>query len=202
LPCDDNTKKNYREADGAVKTAPRNFTTFAAKKGHPATTPGTLFTKEHPEHMKDEYDRKKEIARKEHEEGLKKRQEKPFSQRIKKSDAFSDIEHTYGEEGMKFPKKKPGRVAKAQVEHPGPFRPSNPSKQAKQDCTLAKFPEYLEDKKAKEDPNYGKPRQKPVKKDEERPQWRPNTFKKSIPSPSVATNMKNIRSSLPAMMRR
>ena len=75
MACDDNTKKNYRDTDGAVKTAPRNFTTFAAKKGHPATTPGTLFTKEHPEHMKDEYDRKKEIARKEHEDGLKKRQE-------------------------------------------------------------------------------------------------------------------------------
>jgi len=34
---------NYKDADGHVKTAPWNFTTNPAKKGDPATCPGTLF---------------------------------------------------------------------------------------------------------------------------------------------------------------
>lgn len=42
-----------------------NFLTTNAKQGNPATTPGTLFQKEYYEHMKDEYDRKKELNRKE-----------------------------------------------------------------------------------------------------------------------------------------
>jgi hypothetical protein len=33
LPQDKNDKKNFRDAEGAVKTAPRNFTTMSAKKG-------------------------------------------------------------------------------------------------------------------------------------------------------------------------
>mmetsp|Transcript_656 Transcript_656/g.761 ORF Transcript_656/g.761 Transcript_656/m.761 type:complete len:338 (+) Transcript_656:12-1025(+) len=198
----DHTKKNYRDAEGAVITAPSNFVTTGAKLGNPATTPGTLFTKEPYGHMKDEYDRKKELNSKELAESKKKMQEKPFSQRIKPQTTFNTIEEAYGEEGLKFPKKKPGRVAKAQVEHTGPFKPSNPGKKSVIDKTLAKFPDYLDDAKAKEDPNFGKPRRKKTKKDDEKPAWRPNTFEKSKPSPSVATNLRNIRSSLPTMMRR
>lgn len=195
-------KKNHRDAEGAVIIAPRNFTTTGPKQGNPATTPGTLFSKEPYPHMKDEYDRKRELARKELEESKKKMQEKPFSQRIKPVDAFNSIEKTYGEEGLVFPKKKPARKPQPQVEHPAPFKPSNPPKKAITDKTLAKFPEYLDDKKALEDPNFGKPKQKKVKPEDEKPAWKPNTFKKTTPSPSVATNLKNIRSSLPMMMRR
>ena len=36
-------KKNYKDAEGLVITAPRNFTTNPPKKGNPATCPGTLF---------------------------------------------------------------------------------------------------------------------------------------------------------------
>ena len=152
--------------------------------------------------MKDEYDRKKELASKDLEESKKKMQEKPFSQRIKPSSTFNTIEEAYGEEGLTFKKKKPTRVPKPQVEHTGPFRPSNPPKKGVVDKTLAKFPEYEDDKRAREDPNFGKPKQKKVKKDDDRPSWKPNTFVKSKPSPSVATNMRNIRASMPAMMRR
>lgn len=197
-----NEKKNYRDAEGAVITAPRNFVTTGPKQGNPATTPTVLFQKEYYPHMKDEYDRKRQLARQELEESKKKMQEKPFSQRIKPMDTFNNIQDTFGEEGMVFPKKKPQRVAKPQVEHDKPFKPSNPPKKGVIDKTLAKFPDYLDDVKAKEDPNFGKPKQKIVKKDDERAAWKPNTFKKTVPSPSVATNLKNIRSSLPAMMRR
>lgn len=170
--------------------------------GNPATTPGTLFQKEHYDHVKDEYDRKKELARKELMESKKKMQEKPFSQRIKPTGTFNNIEQTYGEEGLVFPKKKPAPKPKPQVEHPAPFKPSNPPKKGAVDKTLSKFPDYLDDELAKKDPNFGKPKQKKVKKDDERPAWKPNTFKKTTPSPSVATNLKNIRSCMPAMMRR
>jgi hypothetical protein len=152
--------------------------------------------------MKDEYNRKKELDSKEHFESQKKMQEKPFSQRIKPIDAFNTIEEAYGEEGIVFAKKKPVRVPKAQVEHLAPFKPSNP---AKKDCigkTLDKYPDYLDDVKAKEDKNYGKPTKKKVVPESDRPKWKPNSFKQSTPSPSVTCNLKNIRSSLPAMMRR
>lgn len=55
-------KKNYRDADGAVITAPRNFTTKPMKKGN--VGPGTSFGG-HAPHMKCEYDVAKEMARKE-----------------------------------------------------------------------------------------------------------------------------------------
>lgn len=152
--------------------------------------------------MKDEYDRKKDLAREELEESKKKMQEKPFSQRIKPQATFSNVETTYGEEGLTFKKKKPARKAKPQVEHSGPFRPSNPPKKGIVDKTLQKFPDYLDDKKALEDPNYGKPKKKKEKAEDERPAWKPNTYVKSRPTPSVATNLRNIRSSLPTMMRR
>ena len=35
--------RNYKDADGKVVTAPRNFVTTNAKKGDPATTPAVLF---------------------------------------------------------------------------------------------------------------------------------------------------------------
>lgn len=152
--------------------------------------------------MKDEYDRKKELNRKELFESKKKMQEKPFSQRIKPVETFVNVQETYGEEGMVFPKKKPPQKTKPQVEHPAPFKPSNPPKLGVTDKTLGKFPEYLDDVKAKEDPNFGKPPQKKPKAEDERAAWKPNTFKRTVPSPSVATNLKNIRSSLPAIMRR
>ncbi|CAI2374592.1 unnamed protein product [Moneuplotes crassus] len=202
MQADEHVKKNHRDADGAVILAPRNFTTTGAKQGNPATTPGVLFEKEYYPHMKDEYDRRKELASEELKESKKKMQEKPFSQRIKPVETFNNIEQTYGEEGLKFPKKKPPRKAKPQVEHPGPFKPSNPGKKGATDKTIQPFPEYLDDKKALEDPNYGKPTQKKVKKDDERPPWKPNTFVKSRPTPSVVTNLRNIRSCLPTMMRR
>ena len=58
-------KKNYRNEDGAVITAPKNFTTNHPKKGNPATTTGILFQKEFYEHMAEPYDLRKDLMRKE-----------------------------------------------------------------------------------------------------------------------------------------
>ena len=194
MPEDEQKKKNFRDEEGAVITAPRNFTTTGPKKGHPSTTPGTLFSKEPYPHMKDEYDRKKEIARKELKDSQAKMQEKPFSQRIKPVATFGKDEEVFGEEGMTFKAKKPPAKPKPQVEHDKPFRPSNPPKKGIVDKTLARFPEHVEEKP--------EPKRRKPKAEDERPAWKHNTFKKTTPSPSVATNFKNIRSSLPSMMRR
>lgn len=193
-PEDKHVKKNFKDAEGNVITAPKNFVTTGPKSGNPATCPGTLFETEYYPHMKDEYDRKRELARQELFESQKKMQEKPFSQRIKPVDAFNNIESVYGEEGLTFKPKKPPAKPKPQVEHPGPFKPSNPAKKSVIDKTLARFPEHQGEKEEK------KTRKEKV--EDERPAWKPNTFKRTIPSPSVATNFKNIRSSLPAIMRR
>lgn len=189
-------KKNFRDADGAVITAPKNFVTTGPKHGQPSTTPGTLFSKEHYGHMKDEYDRKRELEKEEHEESKKKMQEQPFSQRIKHTETFATIKEAYGEEGLTFKPKKPPAKPKPQVTHDQPFKPSNPPKKGAVDKSLGKFPEYIDDKES------GKRKPRKVKKDDERPAWKPNYSKRTVPSPSVATNMKNIRSALPTMMRR
>lgn len=187
-------KKNFRDKEGNVIVGPRNFVTTGAKKGDPATTPGVLFSKEPYPHMKDEYDRKRDIARSELKESKKKMQEKPFSQRIKPVATFGKIEEVFGEEGLTFKPKKPPAKPKPQVDHDKPFKPSNPPKKGVADKTLAKFPDYIE-----ENPE---PKKRKPKNEDEKASWKPNTFKKTVPSPSVATNLKNIRSLLPSMMRR
>ena len=73
-------KKNYRDEEGAVITAPRNFTTNNLKLGQ--VGPQTYFEGKLV-YMEDDYNRKKALAtasRKEHEEKLLKVSEKPFSQ--------------------------------------------------------------------------------------------------------------------------
>ncbi len=69
-------KKNYRDADGAVITQPKNFYTTPAKVGQVGK--GTYFNKQ-VEHMKDDYNYPKELATKEMQEAKKLEQEKPFS---------------------------------------------------------------------------------------------------------------------------
>lgn len=68
-------KINRKGPDGVI-TEPRNFLTNPPKAGEVGK--GTSFAG-NLEHLPDPYDRKKEIAKKEREEHLKKVQEKPFS---------------------------------------------------------------------------------------------------------------------------
>lgn len=172
MPEENAKKKNYKDADGNVIVGPRNFVTTGPKKGHPGTTPGTLFEKEFYPHMKDEYDMKRDLARKEHIESQKKMQEKPFSQRIKGVDTFGTVQEVFGEEGCTFKPKKPPAKTKPQVEHDKPFKPSNPPKRGIVDKTIAKFPDYIEEKP--------EPKKRKAPKEDERMAWKPNTFKKVI----------------------
>lgn len=59
-------KKKVRDEDGNVITAPRNFYTNPNKKG--ITAKGTTFNK-FPEHMADDYNYPRTVAKKEYETG-------------------------------------------------------------------------------------------------------------------------------------
>jgi hypothetical protein len=80
------------------------------------------------------------------------------------------------------------------MSHEAPFKPSNPSKKG-YNATLDKFPPYVEDpmkhavrKKKEEDESKGK--------------WKPSHSGKTIPTPSVTTHFKNLKSEFPSVFRR
>ena len=81
------------------------------------------------------------------------------------------------------------------MEHDKPFRPSNPGKKG-YNKTLAKFPEY------KEDPKKALERKRPVEGEEDKPKFKPTHIFKTRPSPSVATNMRNMKNSFPSVFKR
>lgn len=78
-----------------MKTEPRNFLTSPPKLGNPATTLGVLFKKDYYDHIKDPYDRRKELAKKEREEHHKRLQEKQFYSMHKGGKTFANEYDTY-----------------------------------------------------------------------------------------------------------
>jgi len=80
------------------------------------------------------------------------------------------------------------------MSHDYPFKPSNPPKKG-YNKTLDKFPEY------KEDPMKFVVRKKDIEGSEEKI-WKTSHKKKTIPSPSVVTNYRNLKSEFPSVFRR
>ena len=76
--------------------------------------------------------------------------------------------------------------------HEAPFKPANPAKSGHH-ATIDKFPEY------KEDPMKFALRKK---EDESKGMWKPSHSGKTIPTPSVTTNYKNLKSEFPSVFRR
>lgn len=176
--------------DGSVITEPRNFLTNPPKRG--VIGKNTTFSGQIP-HLPDPYERKREFEKKEREEHYKKLQEKPFSQKVRGRETFATIKETYGED-IPIPPKKPGEPRKPLMTHEVPFRPSNPPKRG-YNKTLDRFPPYIEDplrvvtrKKTTEGEDKGK--------------WKPTHNKKTIPTPSVTTHFKNLKSEFPSVFRR
>lgn len=79
--------------------------------------------------------------------------------------------------------------------HDKAFKPSNPPKLG-YNKTLARFPPY------KEDPKKPLTRRVPVEGEEDKPKFKPTYNAKSRPTPSVATNLRNMKSSFPSLFRR
>jgi hypothetical protein len=75
-----------------------------------------------------------------------------------------------------------------------PFKPSNPPKKG-YNKTLDKFPAY------KEDPMRVITRKKTAD-NEDKGRWRPTHNKKTVPTPSVTTQYKNLKSEFPSVFRR
>lgn len=85
-------KKDYRDEDGGVITAPRNFYTMPAKEGKVGKR--TFFNGQ-VEHLPDDYNYPKKLARQEMEAGKKLEQEKPFSQKAKEIGVFNKNKEIY-----------------------------------------------------------------------------------------------------------
>ena len=183
-------KKCRKAPEGGVITEPKNFLTNPPKAGEVGK--GTSFGGNLP-HMPDEYERRKELARKERLEHEKKLQEKPFSQRIKEKETFGTIKETFGEDRV-YPQRKAPPKPVPPMTHDAPFKPSNPPRKG-YNKTIDKFPPY------KEDPLKFAVRNKSAEHDD-RAKWKPSHNKKTIPTPSVTTNYKNLKSEFPSVFRR
>ena len=84
--------------------------------------------------------------------------------------------------------------AKEEDDRP-PFKPSHPPK-AGYNKSIGKFPQY------KEDPPKQLKRKVPDDSKEEPPRFRTTHNYKTRPTPSVATNLRNLKSSFPSVFRR
>lgn len=152
------TKKSHRGADGKVITENRNIFTTRPHPGYGLSTVGHLFSKPDA-HMSDPYERKKELEKKEREEGRKKLQEQPFLRSSPKNGTFTSDRNTFSLD-KPLPEKKMDSPAKSSKVHDAPFKPSNPTKKG-YNATFEKYPEHKADpirhaERKKEDPSQKK----------------------------------------------
>lgn len=146
------------------------------------------------DYIEDPYNRRRELERKEREEHYKKLQEKPFSQRVKHKETFATIKEQFGEDPP-VPARKAPEKRQPLMTHDEPFYPSHPPKKG-YNKTLDKFPPY------KEDPLKVVERKKDEGGDD-RGKWKPpRTMKPTIPSASVVTNYRNLKTEFPSIFRR
>ena len=80
------------------------------------------------------------------------------------------------------------------MQHDAPFKPSNPPKKG-YNKTIDKFPPY------KEDPMKPTMRKKTEEGADER-KWKPTHNKKTIPSTSITTNYRNLKTEFPSVFRK
>ena len=181
--------KNRKGADGGVVTDPKNFLTSPPKKG--TTYKGTLFGGK-TEHMAEPFDRKKELEIAERKDHHQKMQDKPFSQKVKGKETFATIKEAYGED-KEYPARKPAPARDPLMTHDIPFKPSNPPKLG-YNKTLDKFPAYIEDPL--------KFAQRKKEGEGEVGKWKPTHNTKTVVTPSVTTNFKNLKTEFPSIFRR
>jgi len=181
-------KKNHRGLDGKVICGPKNITVNPPKSGHGSSNIGHLFSK-HPQHMKDEYNRQREMEFKEKEEQKKKLQEASFKSTDHGGRPFTSDRNFYGTT-RPLPEKRPKTVAPPPKISEYPFKPSNPSKQG-YNKTINKFPEY------KPDPMRIVTR---VKEETKKETYKPNNTATYIrPTPSISLNRTNLKNELSAL---
>jgi len=99
------------------------------------------------------------------------------------------------EEVPVIPQRQPKPQTAPVVEHDKPFKPSHPPRRG-YNKTLEKFPNYVED------PLKEVTRRVAVEGEEDRKKFRPTHRAKSRPTPSVATNMRNMKAMFPSVFRK
>ena len=118
---------------------------------------------------------------------------KPFSQKVRQTSLFNSTRKVIGED-IPIPERAPRKKTPPPMTHDKAFKPSNPPKRGNH-CTIAKFPEY------KENPLKHVERKMP-EENADKKSFKPTHNSKSRPSPSVQTNMRNLKASFPSVFRR
>lgn len=136
-------KKNCKNEDGEVITEPRNFVTAPPKKGNCALKGATFGGM--AEHVPDDYNYPKKLARKELDYHMSKLQEVAFKNRVTPLPYFNKHKEIYDiKDHIKArppPPKKQNHV-EAGI-HDKHFFPSTIPKTGCYDKSIGKFPEYL-----------------------------------------------------------
>ena len=195
-------KKNFKDEEGNVITAPPNMKVMPGKLGKVGKS--VLLGEKIP-YIEDPYDAKKVLARKELEIHHSLVQEKPFSQ-MAKAKPFNSLRQIY-EENPQMPPKKVKKVEKILDEngeevrlHDKEFKPSNPNKKGILKGTIGGFPEYLPNPPTEI-------KRKKVVEGEEEEKLHDKGFKMTYrgltrPTPSIATNTRNLKAQFPSAFAR
>lgn len=186
-------QKNFRNEENPrdIVIAPRNVVTGPTKVGRVGKQ--VYFDGKIP-YIEDDYNRPKQLASKELEYHKSKVQEQPFRQRVPGIPLFNSHKAVLGEDKPMPPKAEPEAKPPA-MEHDRPFKPSHPPREG-YNKTLAPFPTYME-----EPPKELKRKMK-VEGSDEPPKFKPTHNYKTRPTPSVATNLRNLKASFPSVFRR
>lgn len=169
-------QKDFRDPENPrdVLIQPRNFLINPPKVGKVGKQ--TSFGGIVP-YIESEFDRPKEIAKKERLAGAALMQEKPFSQKVKPTydHLFNTNKNVIGEDVL-IPAREPPQKKPPAMEHDKPFKPSHPPRVG-HNKTLAPFPNYIEDPK--------KPLTRKMEEDDDKKPFRPTHNSKSRPAPSI-----------------
>ena len=192
-------KKNYRDEDGKVITQPRGFLNNPVKKGQVGKG---VFLGEKLEYKPEEYGYAKKIEDKEREEHYQNIEKigggKHWCPRAKHTDTFNKPRQVY-EENPPIPRKKtpPKEEPKGDPLHDKAFKPANPGRKGIQGM-ISKFPAHVPDPPVE--------KKRVVYAEGEEPESPPGfkaTYRfRSSPSPSVATNFRNLKASFPSAFKR
>lgn len=182
--------KRFRDEDGNIIAAPPNMKTNPVRKGKAGRN--VTFEK-FPEHMQEDYNVASKIAKAELEYHYSKLQDKPFSQNARRFDHFFSNKQTYMEDPPVPPREEKKRVVSV-CEHDRAFRPPFGGKTGVL-ANFEKFPEH------KPDPPEEK-KKKVVDPDAEAKVGFKMTYKmRSRPTPSIATNVRNLKMQYGSLMR-
>ncbi len=142
--------------------------------------------------MPDEYDSAKLIVTKEFKSAKLLEQEKPWSSKVKLRGDFNGPKQVFGEDVL-IPHKLAAVEREPGVVHDAAFKPPLKPSRSGYNCTLSKFPEYMEA------PPLQKTRKPTVEGEEVPPPFKLTYKYRSRPSSSVVCNKRNLRTAYPSV---